>query len=180
LAVLGRGSIGHATSFGQFGPRLANGGCNVVRFDYRNLTDWPAVGAQTSIFDIGRRFGEYILNNVLGRGGRGYKGHINVVTHSMGGLVVRSYMVSASYESGTIRRLVSAGAPHFGAKSTDFAKGAELSKFLTCNPLDYLLQVTYSQAQEMEFGRSFLWDVHERWQATQPIDNANVLTIAGV
>ncbi|MFQ5354983.1 MAG: alpha/beta fold hydrolase [Mariprofundaceae bacterium] len=73
---------------------------------------------------------------------------VDVIAHSMGGLLVRTYL---QHHSGTsIRRIVFLSTPHFG---TDAAK--VLTEIANIGPLGNL------QAEEMRPGSYFLWQLNE-------------------
>jgi uncharacterized protein (TIGR03437 family) len=84
--------------------------------------------------------------------------HVDVVVHSMGGLIVRSYLAGKSLTSGVfnppaapkIRKAVFLATPHFGSPLADE---------LTTNALLATLYGTDVQIMEMERGSQFAWDL---------------------
>jgi hypothetical protein len=114
---------------------------------------------------------------------------VDIIAHSMGGLVVRAYMVGmAPAPDGSplpygneIRRLIMAGTPNYGAPAnlwdTIIRAGCHIGALTPT-------QVggpggSATQAEEMEYGARFLWDLDHKWLAKAPVDPNNLLVIAG-
>src|SRR5205085_6975199 len=66
LVILVHGIFGQPdqTTFGQFGPLLANEGYTVMPFDYAKLTGCNSIAAQTSIYEIANGFEQFIVGTV--------------------------------------------------------------------------------------------------------------------
>lgn len=82
---------------------------------------------------------------------------VDVIAHSMGGLVSRNYALKGN----KIRRLVTLGTPNYGGLFSD--------------SFDWVLN---NQAEDLEFGCEFTWKLHREW-----IENAHsmpdVLAVVG-
>ena len=87
--------------------------------------------------------------------GSPYIGHVNVVAHSMGGLVVRSYMtgLAAVPYRGEFGRLAMAGTPNFGLNLANAA----------------FLCARGTQEFDLKLGSDLIWQVNALWQTSPPI-----------
>jgi hypothetical protein len=106
--------------------------------------------------------------------------HVDVVAHSMGGLIARAWMVSGPGNGNPlasapftpydkqIRRLITIGTPHYGATSGFLRDTYAESK-----------DCSTAQVDEMRFGSDFVLRLHDEWQKNPPIAPENVLLIAG-
>ncbi|RME83696.1 MAG: alpha/beta fold hydrolase [Zetaproteobacteria bacterium] len=74
---------------------------------------------------------------------------VDIVAHSMGGLLVRQYL--AHHPKGRVRRVVMLSSPHFGANAA--ALLAEVASSITAEG--------HAQAQEIMPGSAFLWALNE-------------------
>jgi len=106
---------------------------------------------------------------------------VDIVAHSMGGLIARAYIADMAtdyfdgdsplrYQKGSIRKLVTAGTPNYGA-------------FLATLTQQFSLERVLTQPKEMEFGSNFLWSLNENWRnlvlVDQRLPGQDILTIAG-
>jgi len=168
LVVFVHGIGGNPTgTFGQF-PTLLGQDFTTLSFDYSQLTDCQ--GIRPPITTVADAFGTFVEQTLLGTGPQ-YSGHIEIVAHSMGGLVVRAYMAgltSRRYLSGMFERVVTVGTPNYGAQHLRILA-------LTCGRVP--LQ---PQEADMAFASAFVVLTDRAWGAAQPIAPTNVLTLAGV
>ena len=186
LVVLVHGFMGSEASFGQLGPILfAADGSTVMPFDYSQYTGCFS-GTILSIPALADKFGTWLEAKVLGPGGPGYQGHIDVITHSMGGLVVRAWMAglqdspegppflptAPAYVPGTFRRAVTLGTPHYGTRITQ--------SLLTALCVARGPWWTSPQLDQMRQSSEFLWRLQREWFRTAPMADAAILTVAGV
>ncbi len=87
---------------------------------------------------------------------------VDIVAHSMGGLVTRAFMTnmhslaSTSPYNNEIRRLIMVGTPNYG---TPLGAFGEL--LLGCATKD----IRDAQAEQMRYGSEFLWTLHNQWAA---------------
>jgi len=87
---------------------------------------------------------------------------VDVVAHSMGGLLIREYLLHHPNER--IRRIVFLSTPHFGTNAAKF-----LSGIADVSPLGNL------QAEEMRPGSRFLWQLNEaEAEELKPLEVLNV------
>lgn len=106
-----------------------------------------------------------------------YSGPVDVIAHSMGGLVVRAYLqgrTGGPYltppTNTKIRKLVLLGTPNFGV-SNNFSL------------LSLLLPWTPPQVSEMQFGSQFLWNEstwNQRYDDLRGVDALAIVGTAGV
>ena len=87
---------------------------------------------------------------------RGGTQAVDLVCHSMGGLVARSVLAQGLVERAHLRRIVTLATPHFGQDAT----------------------ISY-QAQQMKYGSLFLWELAEAWQFNWK-NNRETLCVAGI
>lgn len=106
--------------------------------------------------------------------------HVDVVAHSMGGLVVRSWIagLSNSPYSGEVRRLITLASPHYGVTVNDIAQ------WLNGNVIALKGGCSKIQSNELTMGSEFIGKLHDAWeqfQSTSPnrIPENNLLFVAG-
>jgi len=117
-----------------------------------------------SIEELGRRFGDFLANTVAAP-------QVDVVAHSMGGLIVRSYLSGKQPAFGSfmppaglkIRKIVFIATPHFGAP---------LAGMVGSSPNDM-------QIREMAPGSAFLWDLATWNQGFDDLRGLDALTVIG-
>ena len=103
--ILIHGIVRSSKSFRKLHNQLKQEGCQVFTFDYPST--------QIEIPDSGE-FLHQVIESMDGIG------QIDLVVHSMGGLVVRSYL--ASHHDKRIFRMVMIGVPNLGARMADRVK----------------------------------------------------------
>jgi pimeloyl-ACP methyl ester carboxylesterase len=165
--VLVHGICGDPGSFGSMADLLTSAGVTVAPpFNYGllsgNLSD-------VRIEELATLFAGHIRDVLANTGAN----QVDVVAHSMGGLIVRAWMaglvtVPVPYE-GQIRRLISVGTPNYGIRFL-FARTR-----ITCS---------VAQAEQLTFGSEFLWELHDQWQSFRDssqhrLPSENLLFIAG-
>lgn len=132
-------------------------------------------GASVDFFDVCASPDASIeaLAGLLASKIQSYPGPVDVVAHSMGGLVVRSYLqgrTNSPYLSPpgntNIRKLVLLGTPNFGVSNTFAA-------------LSFLVPWASGQAAEMQFGSPFLWYLGTWNQLYDDLRGVDALAIAG-
>ncbi|MBO8200964.1 alpha/beta fold hydrolase [Streptomyces smyrnaeus] len=85
----------------------------LYRFDYRNKTP-----GNTSITTLGRDLRDFIKDRERNILGKSPDGKVDIIAHSMGGLVARAYL--KGYEGTKVtKHFVSMGSPHHGTKAAD-------------------------------------------------------------
>ncbi len=147
--ILVNGFSGNAESFGQMAEYLALDGFPVYVFDYGEFT---GLNSDISIEEIAALFAGYV-NDVLRVTGTG---QVDIVVHSMGGLVARAWIaglatVPVKY-TGQIRRMITLGTLNYGAVAASIA-----DLIMTNNsPI---------QGDEMALGSNFLLNLHKNWMA---------------
>lgn len=181
------------TTFGGMKQFLEQDGWPAVSyFDYSDKTPYevrsPTV-VQWSIENLAGELAKHICNNVkgglLGQDGEcSEPGQVDIVAHSMGGLIARAYIAGMAQDKANsnsripydddIRRLIMAGTPNYGAAPSflQYLGGLE-STACTVN----------RQACEMVFGSNFVWSLTERWRDVVLRKNrfpvSNLLAISG-
>ncbi|WP_197440517.1 alpha/beta fold hydrolase [Polystyrenella longa] len=113
VTILIHGIVRSSKSFSPLFPKLKAAGYEPVNFDYPST--------QISIEESA----EYLHQVIQSLEG---VEEINLVVHSMGGLIVRSYL--KDHQDPRINRLVMVGVPNFGAEMADFFQGLRLFKFI--------------------------------------------------
>jgi uncharacterized protein (TIGR03437 family) len=99
---------------------------------------------------------------------------VDLIAHSMGGLIVRSYLAGQQTTSGvfnppnnpTVRKAVFVATPHFGS-------------FLAINPLADVLFALGNQTNEMKPGSTFLWNLATWNQWGDDLRGVDALAIIG-
>jgi uncharacterized protein (TIGR03437 family) len=131
--------------------------------------------ASVSFFDVCDYPGANIptLAGLLTATLQSYPAPVDVIAHSMGGLVVRAYLqgwTTSPYLSPpinpNIQHLVLLGTPNFGV-SNNFLSLASFVPWTT------------TQVSEMQFGSSFLWDLGTWNQLFDDLRGVDTLAIAG-
>jgi len=167
LVVLVHGWSGDPDgTFGDFRYRLGQE-FSVLAFDYHLSTGCQAVASP--IEAISSDFATFMemLSQQAQTLGTEYFGHINIVAHSMGGLVTRTYMTSNRYTPGLVKKLVTVGTPHYGVSLGGIRQ--------ICEGL-----TDAGQVHEMRLGSSFTSLLDQVWHARPPITNTEMLTVAGL
>ncbi|MCA9040695.1 MAG: alpha/beta fold hydrolase [Planctomycetaceae bacterium] len=113
VVIVIHGIVRSSKSFKPLVPKLNEAGYQVVHFDYPST--------QVSIPDCA----DYLHQVITSLEG---VEEINFVVHSMGGLVVRSYL--QKYEDKRLHRMVMMGVPNFGAEMADFFQSLRLFKLI--------------------------------------------------
>jgi uncharacterized protein (TIGR03437 family) len=152
-----------ATSAGTFGnlqQYLTQDGAAVYFF---NNCQYPGASIET----LGQDFGKYLasLKNLDGTAVT----TVDVVAHSMGGLIVRSYLSGKQNTAGlfqppaapALRKLILLATPNFGTPV------ASLASFLG------------PQASEMALGSAFLWDLNTWLQNADDLRGVDSLAVIG-
>ncbi len=159
-------------SSGTFG-NLANyltGSPNSVPVVYffENCTECP----NCSIEQLGADLGT-LLNSILYNNGTPVP-EVDVIAHSMGGLIVRAYLAGKQQTSGAfsppstqkIRKSVFVAAPHFGSYQAD-------------SLLADIFFAAGNQTNEMKRGSQFLWDLATWNQFGDDLRGTDALAIIG-
>ncbi len=149
-----------SSTFGNLEQYLTQDGAAVYFFN--NCQDSGA-----SIETLGQDFGRYLasLKNLDGAS----VGTVDVVAHSMGGLIVRCYLAGKQNTAGlfqppsapAIRKLVLLATPNFGTPI------ASLAAFLG------------PQTAEMALGSRFLWDLNSWLQDSDDLRGVDALAVVG-
>lgn len=171
VVILVHGILGSSGSFGLMRNFLeSTGKFRVYYFDYRTLSNWSYVDAPIPY--IATLFKHRCIDNIKKGKVCANPGEdpdqaqpiedienidtssVDIVAHSMGGLVALSYISEQSglkYEN-DVGKLVTLATPFFGAH---FA-GNELLE----------LVLSGKQVDEMAFGSKFLWELSRKWKTT--------------
>ena len=147
-----------ADTFGQLGDLLAAQGRPVLFFDNCRVT-----GAQgrPSIEELGQAFGQFLADTGAEQ--------VDVVAHSLGGLILRSYLAGKLPQGGfappvphRVRKAVFLSTPHMGALAiAGFVLETER------NP----------QARELLQGSAFLWELATWHQGTDDLREIEALAL---
>lgn len=180
--VLVHGWCSDPSSFGQMKDLLELDGLTVAEpFDYGPLTKVPSTGGTgVTIEELAAIFAGHVLRILRETGAT----QVDVVTHSMGGLIVRAWMsgmvsVNIPYE-GQIRKLITIATPHYGAKQASLA---DLNTILSYGFFG-LHQCSTTQMEQLRFGSEFVSKLHDNWmksanQNPYLFDTRNFLYIVG-
>jgi pimeloyl-ACP methyl ester carboxylesterase len=149
-------------TFGNLQMYLEGSPNNAVVYFFENCSECP----NCSVEELGAYLGGFI--NVLGAP------QVDVVAHSMGGLIVRSYLSGKEATSGVfsppsaqkIRKAVFVATPHFGAFAADFA-------------LADLFLAAGTQTNELKPGSQFVWDLGTWNQNRDDLRGVDALSIVG-
>lgn len=166
--ILVHGWCSSSGSFAQMAPLLSDSAITVSRpYDYSLFTgslfgNDPRL--DRTIEQLASDFGTFVRGVA-----RQYEAdHVEVVAHSMGGLITRAWMANLSdipYEN-QVRRLVTIGTPHYGAAAANWRISIAATN---CSLV---------QADQMRFGSTFVTRMHDAW-SSDIISRDNVLFIAG-
>lgn len=145
-------------TFGNLQSLLKRDGRQVEFFD--NISECCGC----PIEQLGNRLGQYMRN--LGAP------EYDIVAHSMGGLIARSYLSGKQETPGAfsppiphrVRKLITTGTPHFGADP---------------NGLGFLGTAFSRQVTLMQPGSRFLWDLATWNQGTDDLRGVDALAIVG-
>jgi pimeloyl-ACP methyl ester carboxylesterase len=174
--VLVHGICGEAT--GTFGdlPALLEAdlpGVTVHAFDYSSRGSSLPDGVRASLRSLAGELGAFIE--------RLDAPHVDVVAHSMGGLIARAWMAGLADDgppyAGQVRQLVTAGTPHFGVPRHVLRDVLTVLVALgRCG--ERILPVLDAQIDQMLFGSAFLADLNTAWE-TAPVAPDHILTVVG-
>ncbi|MBI4454770.1 MAG: alpha/beta fold hydrolase [Acidobacteria bacterium] len=180
--ILVHGWCGSSASFGSLKQLLIEDSPRaiVAEFDYAGNASGIPLFERQDLTRLADRLAQFIQGLTISLG----VSQVDVVAHSMGGLLVRAWMAGLTDQpySGQIRRLVLAGTPHFGVED-DFVKaGLYLLRQLgrVCTEDDS--RARDSQAGQMIYGSQFIKTLHEQWTAQltmQTVVPKDILTIVG-
>lgn len=139
-----------------------------VVYFFENCTECPACALEK----LGANLGAFLDSLRYDNGSP--VPQVDVIAHSMGGLIVRSYLSGKQAASGTftppavpkIRKAVFLATPHFGA-------------YLADNPLAPLLFGSGVQPQAMKRGSQFLWDLATWNQLGDDLRGIDAVAVAG-
>lgn len=157
------GTSDSSTTFGAMQSLLEADGWQVSFFDNCSVLPGTKGSARPTIEQLAQAFGNFLDN--LGAP------QVDVVAHSMGGLIVRAWLAGKLPQGGfsppdvvRIRKAVFIATPHAGLLS--------IAGLLDAN-------VTDSQTTEMFAGSEFLWDLGTWNQRTDDLRGADALSLAG-
>ncbi|MCI0561008.1 MAG: hypothetical protein MN733_21180, partial [Nitrososphaera sp.] len=143
-------------------------------FDYSEFTQGPSA---VPIEDIAALLATHIKTVLEDNPGAT---QVDVVAHSMGGLITRAWMAGMSPLTGIpykgqIRKLILIGTPNYGA-DTRFLDELCLFLFGGQGCSEVALQM-----EQMKFGSEFIWTLHNRWEEFKQsnIPKPELLYIAG-
>lgn len=159
------GFRGDPTSFGRM-PSLLKTDADLA-FDYSNFTDF---NADVPIQQLAGSFGHHVKGVIEDHRSQGVS-QVDVVAHSMGGLVARAWIAGMSSPlkipyGGEIRKLVLIATPNYGANPRNLDK--------LCSPA----LGGCSQLKQLKFGSKFVWTLHDRWTKST-VTKPDVLYIVG-
>ena len=172
--VLIHGIGGSPSSFGEMEMLLEEEGLRTEPFDYSVLT---GAGSVVTIEELAGLFAAHVLQVLEDTGAT----QVDVVAHSMGGLITRAWMsgmlanLQIPYE-GQIRKLILVGTPNYGA-ALGLLNGI-------CSVAFGNLGCSETQAEQMRFGSAFISILHDRWREYQQnsqhrIPEGDILFVAG-
>jgi pimeloyl-ACP methyl ester carboxylesterase len=115
---------------------------------------------------------------------------VDIVAHSMGGLISRAYIAGMALDKGagnagvahdgSLRRLVTVGTPHYGTTAWRLTQAARQSLAGPRTPAEIQLTV---QGDELAFGSPFVWNLNAYWEErvvkTGAFPAGNLLTLRG-
>ena len=157
------GSSDSSATLGSMQSLLAADGWQVAFFDNCSVRPGTTGSTRPTIEELGQAFGNFL--DQLGAP------EVDVVTHSMGGLIVRAYLAGKQPQGGFvppaavgIRKAVFIAAPHAGLLAIAGLVGGGN---------------TDSQTIEMFAGSQFLWDLSTWNQRMDDLRGIDALSIAG-
>jgi uncharacterized protein (TIGR03437 family) len=157
------GTSASSETFGSMQSLLVADGWQVSFFDNCSVAPGTTGNARPSIEDLAQAFGNFLDN--LG------PPQVDVVAHSMGGLIVRAWLAGKNPQGGfspppvvRIRKAILIATPNAGLLSLAGLLGAN---------------ITDSQTVEMFAGSSFLWDLGTWNQRMDDLRGIQSLSIAG-
>jgi len=157
------GSSDSSATFGSMQALLVEAGWQVYFFDNCSVQPGTTGSARPDIEELAQAFGNFLA-------GLGVP-QVDVVAHSMGGLIVRAWLAGKQPQGGfsppanvMIRKAVFIATPNTGALAIAGLLGGN---------------VTDSQAVEMFAGSSFLWDLATWNQRQDDLRGVDALSIAG-
>jgi uncharacterized repeat protein (TIGR03803 family) len=168
-------------AFGNLKALLTTAGLTVDAFDYSQFTETNT--KNFSIEQLATLFALHVIPLVQKNGGR----PVDIITHSMGGLVARAWMAGLAAPlqggaatvpyTGQIRRLILIGTPNYGVavgQLGEFVFQIRNLVGLSCNP---------AQAAEQQFGSLFVSRLSDAWESLQAgplgIAPSNIVYIVG-
>jgi pimeloyl-ACP methyl ester carboxylesterase len=188
LVVLVHGFCGSPASFGLLSDLLQRQiGASVFSFDYANLVDsrFTAIGGIPN----DQRGNLPLLAGYLARYIRQLReshapDEIDVVAHSMGGLITRAWMAGDSPEpyQREITKLITLATPNFGVHVPFADFFSELATSVGACEEDND-DVRRQQYDQMMYGSTFLKTLNEQWEQAAMDDGElvpeNILTVVG-
>jgi uncharacterized protein (TIGR03437 family) len=157
------GTSDSSSTFGSMQSLLQSDGWQVYFFDNCSVMPGTTGNARPTIEELAQAFGTFLGN--IGAP------QVDVVAHSMGGLIVRSYLAGKLPQGGfsppsnvMIRKAVFIATPHAGLLA--------IAGLLGTN-------ITDSQTTEMFAGSSFLWGLNTWNQREDDLRGIDALSIAG-
>jgi len=155
-AVLIHGYTGSNESWGNLGGILEDKEKKVKFFSHQG-TDIPIETLAVRLKDSLEVWGEELAIEERG---------VDLIGHSMGGLIARYYV---SHYTNNVNKLITLAMPHYGTYAANQAGQFPFSFF----------PVNNVQAREQALGSQFLWNLHHEWITYQnsPSQKPDVLTI---
>jgi uncharacterized protein (TIGR03437 family) len=157
------GTSDSSSTFGSMQALLSADGWQVAFFDNCSVRPGTTGSARPTIEELAQAFGDF-LNNLAAP-------QVDVVAHSMGGLILRAYLEGKQPQGGFappptvgIRKAVFIATPHAGLLA--------LAGLVGGNNTD-------SQTIEMFAGSQFLWDLSTWNQRKDDLRGVDALTLAG-
>lgn len=157
------GTSGSSATFGSMQALLEADGWQVSFFDNCSVMPGTKGNARPTIEQLAQAFGNFLDN--LGAP------QVDVVAHSMGGLIVRAWLAGKQPQGGfsppgvvRIRKAIFIATPNAGLLAIAGLLGAN---------------VTDSQTTEMFAGSDFLWELGTWNQRTDDLRGVDALSIAG-
>lgn len=164
--VLVHGFCGSPASFGEMAELLRTDLSRpVLAFDYSDASGISPRGRR-SIQHVATEFGRFLARIPDLQS-------VDIVAHSMGGLVVRAWMAGLTllpapadmlvYRSGLVRRIVFAATPHYGVNTGVPKLRKELAD--RASPNCDNAAAREGQSRDLQFSSRFLRTLHEQWEA---------------
>jgi pimeloyl-ACP methyl ester carboxylesterase len=155
-----------ADTFDQLATLLVADGVEVAYFNN------CAYGSDASIEQLAGQLNNYIAALKYTDGAP--VDQVDLVAHSMGGLIVRAYLSGKQSSPGAfsppenpkVRKAIFLATPHFGSYQAD-------------NPLAAILFIAGNQLNEMKPGSQFLWDLATWNQSGDDLRGVDALAVAG-